>query len=86
MSRWWCSVAVRVLASAVVVAVIHLQTPSHYIKAVEVSHRRRSLIDIVVFEEAEALWFASLFVVNEAEADYTSYATKDLADLLFAYT
>ena len=70
--------------SSIVIAVVHLQLPSHNLMAIQIPHSRCSGVGVGVFEEAKALGFASLFVVDEAEVDDLPDAAEDLADLLFA--
>lgn len=42
------------------------------------------MVDVGVLEEAEALGFAGLFVVDEAEVEDGADAAEDVADLFFA--
>ena len=77
MSRWWCPSTTLVsvpcicvlIASVptIVVAVVHLQLPSHNLKAIQVPDRRSGSVHIAILEEAEAFGLPGLFVVDEPE-------------------
>lgn len=78
-------ILVLILVRAIVIAVIHLQLSPLQLKPIQVPHCRRCSIDVCVLEEAKALRFAGLFVVDEAERHRVSNAAEDLDYLLFAH-
>ena len=71
-------------ATTIVITIIHLQLPAHQLVVVEVADCCCSVVDVGVFEEAEAFGFAGFFVVDEAEVYDGADALEEVADLLFA--
>lgn len=92
MCWWWCPPTPSIstmpctipLPTRVIVAVIDLQLPPHNLKAIQIPHCRRCSVHIAILEEAEALGFPGLLVVDQAEVEDSTNTAEDVADLLFA--
>ena len=63
---------------------IHAIISAHDLMPIQIANRRSRLVNVGVFEEAEAFGFPGVLVVNQAKTDYGANMAEDVADLFFA--